>query len=284
MQARALSQLSQTSPSKRLELLAPGLPKLVEHVLALSVEVQAMSDAGQHRSANIVDNLMQEEAAKLLILLDMVRAGVGNDDVVKKYVRAFYDHLSRCVMAEVATYRIASFGELREAVERLRRSHYLDGPNDVDWVFRNHLVATRENAMYVDYVQTDDGPSWISPGDYVFRSSGPSRVVGLIAALSRMGATTVDGLRLIEGLWRGCHFEDSDHWEVIRRRNLGTISALRAAGLASSEAKGDAYAVMDQWGFPTAQLELSMLKIDIDSLRDKQRATLEAIERDWYGY
>lgn len=284
MQARALSQLSQTSPNKRLELLAPGLPKLVEHVLALSVEVQAMSDAGQHRSADIVDNLMQEEAAKLLILLDMVRAGVGNDDVVKKYVRAFYDHLSRCVVAEVATYRIASFGELREAVERLRSSHYPDGPNDVEWVFRNHLIATRENAMYVDYVQTDDGPGWISPGDYGSPSYGPSPVVNLIASLSRTGVTTVDGLRLVEGVWQGCHFEDSDHWEVIRLRNLETISALREAGLASSEVDGDAFTVMNQWGFPTAQLELSLLKIDIEGLRDEQRATLEAIERDWYGY
>lgn len=284
MQARALSQISQTSPSKRLELLAPGLPKLVEHVLALGVEVQAMSDAGQHRSANIVDNLMQEEAAKLLILLDMVRAGVGNDDVVKKYVRAFYDHLSRCVMAEVATYRIASFGELREAVERLRGSHHLDGPNDVDWVFRNRLVATRENAMYVDYVQTDDGAGWISPGDDVSPSCGPSRVVDLIASLSRMGVTTVDGLRLIEGLWQGCHFEDSDRWEVIRLRNIDTISALREVGLASSEVEGDTNRVIDQWGFPTAQLDLSKLKIDIDCLRDEQRAKLEAIERDWYGY
>jgi hypothetical protein len=30
-----------------------------------------------------------------------------------------------------------------------RRSHYLLGPNNVDWIFRNQLIADRESSLYV---------------------------------------------------------------------------------------------------------------------------------------
>jgi hypothetical protein len=39
--------------------------------------------------------------------------------------------------------RPADFREVRERINWLRRSHYLDGPNDVDWIFRNQLFSQR---------------------------------------------------------------------------------------------------------------------------------------------
>jgi hypothetical protein len=38
----------------------------------------------------------------------------------------------------------ANFAEQVSFANRLRRSHYLDGPNDVDWIFRNGIEAERE--------------------------------------------------------------------------------------------------------------------------------------------
>lgn len=283
VEARALGALSQISRSKRMAVVEPGFAALLEHVRALREDIKNQIEAGAHRSARIIDGLAQEEAAKVLILLDMVRHGLNDDLGVRDHIRAFYNHLSRCVVAEVATYRPASFGELRQAVDRLRRSHYLDGPNDTDWIFRNQLESSREEAMYVDYVKTDEGHAWISPGAYTVPLHTPSRVLDLVLALGRLGATSGPGLRLIAGIWNGHTYQDGDHWDVIRLRNIETVKALRRDGLAHDELDGDAASVVDEWTFPLGQLDLRARAVDIDDLRAEQARALEAMEREWYG-
>jgi hypothetical protein len=81
-------------------------------------------------------------------------------------------------------------------VDLLRRNYYLDGPNDVDWLFRNEIMAEREERLYVDYVETDDGDMWISPRRY--DGIGPryaSGAVELVGALSRAGMSNARAFR-----------------------------------------------------------------------------------------
>ena len=55
---------------------------------------------------------------------------------------------------------------MRRLVDILRREFYLDGPNDVDWIFRNQILDSRESRLYVDLIADEEGRlTWTSPAD-----------------------------------------------------------------------------------------------------------------------
>jgi hypothetical protein len=60
--------------------------------------------------------------------------------------------------------RPGTLAELQEYVDNHREEFYLDGPNDVDWIFRNEVLEGREGALYVDYV-AGRRPSLVRPVD-----------------------------------------------------------------------------------------------------------------------
>jgi hypothetical protein len=83
----------------------------------------------------------------VLILLDLVRLGWRDHSKVKAQISPFYDHLGRCIYVEVLESRPADFAEVRRMVEDMRQAYFLDGPNDVDWIFRNELLSSREEGL-----------------------------------------------------------------------------------------------------------------------------------------
>lgn len=265
-------------------MISPGLAALVEHVQTLRADVVLLLEHERHRSARILDNLVDEEAAKVLILLDLVRHGVADDAVVTQQVRHFYDHVARGIYAAVSVGAPASFREQRERAEALRVSLYLDGPHDVDWIFRNEIESGREDAMYVDYVVTDEGTAWWSPASSEFPMWGPSIVSDLVLSLHRLGATSAAGLRAVEDVWRGrAPLADDAHWSVMREINFAVLQRLRGAGLAGEEQPQDAAKIVDGWLYPMGSLDLRKVKISRADLLAEQEVALEAMERDFYG-
>ena len=80
----------------------------------------------------------------------------------------------------------------------LRTSHYLDGPNDIDWIFRNEIEARREELLYVDYVSSDNGDRWQSPQQWDIVGIGPPpTAVELVGAMHRTGFSTPAGLQIV---------------------------------------------------------------------------------------
>ena len=68
------------------------------------------------------------------------------------------------------------------------RAYYLAGPNDVDWIFRNQLLSSREDGLYVDYVRYEDGAAWSTPaGRDVLGSVPDTAVQRLVIVLHRLG-------------------------------------------------------------------------------------------------
>ena len=157
MQARALKSLMELPVAKRHDAIVEGLGLLVEHVTTLTDDLVYLTDGSRPRGALMLEAQAQEEAAKVLILLDLVRLGWRDPLKVKAQIARFYDHLSRCIYAEVSKMRPADLAEVRRMVEDMRQAYYLDGPNDVDWIFRNQLLSSREDGLYVDYVRYEDG-------------------------------------------------------------------------------------------------------------------------------
>lgn len=285
MKARALAELLRLPAEKRLPVVAEGLALLVDHVAELRGDLEAALAARRMRSATVLLAFTREEASKVLILLDLVRMGWSDDAAVRQQLKRFYSHLARGLYYYAYDINPADFREVRDAVDRERRSHYLDGPNDTDWIFRNEFEERREEGLYVDYVVTDEGPRWVTPLDRDrLPVWGVGRTLDLVPALARAGLTTVPGLRLVTEVWTEATVVDATHWQEVRARNFEVLRRAAAAGLTTPDLTGaEVENLLEGWGFPLTDLDLSRIQVPEAELRRQQAEALDRMHRDYYG-
>ncbi|MET7720676.1 hypothetical protein [Streptomyces mirabilis] len=264
MKPRDLVAVLNVPKAERLVLIAEGLELLAEHVGTLRDDLIHLQEAGRSRGAAVIDGLASEEAAKMLILWDVVRMGWSDTDAVRGQLRNFYNHLARGIYARLIAGRPADLAEVRDYSESLRRSLYLDGPNDVDWIFRNSVEADREESLYVDYVTSEGDSAWITPERLsdLKLSSWPSMVIDLALALHRFGCTSEKGLEIIAKEWDGISLADDTHWVEVERVNRSILEKLHAAGLCSADlTQQDLRLALEHWTFPLGGLDLTAIKV-----------------------
>ena len=276
VQPRSIHLLASLSDAMFLPKIATGLQLLREHVAELDAGVNLLVESSQWRCSEAVRVIAEEEAAKFLILLDAVRC--SNKDHarrVQQLVR-FNQHLAKGIYARICEIRPATFGEVVGYIDHFRSDLYLDGPNDVDWIFRNEIDAAREERIYVDYIKSDEGETWYSPSswDVVTSSFGGEKsrtVVRLVDLMARAGLADALGLRVVADVWRDFDPVADTHWQEVLRRNRETLVGLRDAGLFSSDfTPSDASYLADRWTFPLHGAGMTCIKIDVKSLRDRQ--------------
>ena len=272
MQARALKRLMQLTQPQRLDRLAEGLGLIAEHVEKLRGDVVYLGEAGRTRGLAVLSAQSEEEAAKALILLDLVRMDRRDNEAVGRQIGRFYNHLARCIYASMAHMRPAEFREVRELVETMRPSLYLDGPNDVDWIFRNQLLADREDSVYVDFVHDDEGDRWSTPAAYdEVRFAYLTDVQDLVVSLHRLGCTSRGGLDVIAEAWTAQKITDETHWQEVAAVNRGIVAELTAKDLASADVTPqDMVRVIEHWTFPLSGLDLSEKKVTRAELEAKR--------------
>jgi hypothetical protein len=115
MQPRALKRLMQLAEPERLDVIAEGLGLLAEHVATLREDVLHLAEADRPRGLAVLSAQSEEEAAKVLILLDLVRMNWRDHEAVSRQVGRFYYHLARCIYVDATQMRPADF---REATAR----------------------------------------------------------------------------------------------------------------------------------------------------------------------
>ena len=273
MEPRRIKELANVPVVKRLDALAEGLALLAEQARALREDLILLAEAERSRAYGIVAVIADEEAAKALMLLDLVRTGWRDSGLVGRQLARFSDHLARLIYAEMSYMSPADFAEVRRVVEIYRPSHYLDGPSDVDFIYRNQSLAQREEALYVDYVRDEDGSRWVSPAARDSLVFGHLAVpLDLVISLDRIGCTSREGLDVIAETWSDVVITDTTHWQEIRALNKRIAETLIDRGLHSSDAEDeDAARVIDRWSFPLTQLDLGLVEIDTQDL-EAQRA------------
>jgi AbiV family abortive infection protein len=245
---------------------------LAEHARTLEASATTLRRSKQIRGAFPLRALAEEEAAKFLILLDVARCPRKPQRQKRDQLARFHDHLAKGIYARVSEMRPADYGEVGQYVEGLRQSHYLDGPNDVDWVFRNEVEAQREERLYVDFMESDEGRSWHSPAGWDDLDLLEwSDVIRLVAGMERAGFASPEGLQIVAELWRGFVLVDSVHWQTARKLNVRTLETLKEAGLADDMTEPDASVIVEQWSFPLHSLDLRPIQADIEELRERQR-------------
>ena len=98
---RAIKDLCQLPDARLFEEVATGIGHVVKVVGRLDTATHNLSEAGNHHAARILGNLAEEEAAKVLILLDAVRCPRKRQTERSRVLGYFHDHLAKGLYAEV---------------------------------------------------------------------------------------------------------------------------------------------------------------------------------------
>ena len=264
--------------------ISEGIPLIVESAEELGEAGRELFEAGQFRASTIMKGLAEEEAAKVLILLDSVRCP-PDPKLKKKCLTGFYQHLAKRIYSAVHSLpNILSFGELSEFVEQECETFYLDGPRDVDWIFTNTIATGRENTMYVDYVRDITEPkgrySWSVPQIIppLVGSHQHPPVVRLSRALCDAGASSAAGLSCIAGLWRGFSPESGTSRSDLRCKIERTLERLDKEHIGSTNQLA-ASLIVSEWSFPLWPLTLVQSTSRGGSLAELQAKRKSAIER-----
>ena len=285
---RAIEHLVQLSDERFLEEISKGIAHIVEYTDSLDSLAGRLVDIGEYHGTKTVHALAEEEAAKVFILVDAVRCPPSEQEHRARTLRGYYDHLAKHIYSEACWWRSADFAAVQQAIELEREPYYLDGPNDVDWIFYNSAKAERERLMYVDYVQDitkQHGKRyWVSPLTYPepgrYYQSTPTSLVAA-QALHRIGLTTPAGLSIVADVWRSFRPKPSTTFPELSRKMMETLKCVIERELTS---EGDLNAlvrtVINYWPFPLWSLDLRIANAPtVGDLRQHRSEYIEQLAR-----
>ena len=279
---RAIKTLCQLPDAALFKEVETGIRHVMDAVNRLDTAAEELHGAGRHYPSRVLEYFAAEEAAKVLILVDAVRYPNNKGEEKSRTLGYFYNHIAKGIYAKVCDWCPVDLAEVRKGVDDERRELYLDGPNDVDWIFPNSIIERRENRLYVGYFCEDTEENnhgegyWTSPLNDDFRVSESFRyrrpsVVELARALYQTNATTSDGLSVIAGTWRNVDVRDEMRFDELERLNRGTLEALNDLGvLAPALAQVQATVEM-RWIYPLWTLGLRMLEVEKKELLEEQQ-------------
>ena len=202
----------------RREFIAEGLPILFDSATSLIRASEALQD--WPREADILESQAQEECAKALILIDLMRCPANRTAArTGPMMQWFYDHLARLIYADAQYWRPVTAADLQSYINNERKSHYLEGEYG-EYIMPNWTLFRRESALYADVAADEVGKlQWMSP------QRNPSVLPGLrpmaykiVDALSAFGVFTPSGLEIMNQVWGACPLTHHTRWEVTCER------------------------------------------------------------------
>ncbi|WP_213816135.1 AbiV family abortive infection protein [Glaciihabitans sp. dw_435] len=257
MEPRALKGIVNLPEGERYGVIAEGMQLLVQHVRALSLSSEILRKASQETSAAVLDAFAREEASKVLILLDMARHGWREHENIGRLIANFSNHIGRGVYIEASSMNPGTFSELQRFVQNLLPSHFLDGPNDIDWIFRNRIESEREEALYVDYIKDEDGHRWISPDHKRPGYPGRYQNVETVFAMDNLGLLSELGMQKTSDAWADTQNYSDLGWPDNRSRNHEVLKKLwEASAFKGDTSESDFSFVLERWTFPMGTLNL----------------------------
>ena len=113
------------------------------------------TQSGNRRDATTA--LQQGPTRDRHILLDVVRCPRQPGEIFSRQLGYFNAHVAKGLYATYDNiFAPADLPEIRRYMDSECKMLYLDGPNDVDWIFQNDILREREESIYVDYVDYND--------------------------------------------------------------------------------------------------------------------------------
>lgn len=275
MRLKAIRDLAQLSDKNLFMEVANGLTLVIKNLSRLCTAFETLMAAEQCHASRIIRMVAQEEAAKFLILIDAIRCPRNPSKRFIAHLGKFNDHLAKGLYARACNWRPATLDELQKHLDFFRQELYLDGPNDVDWIYYNDILQERTDVLYVDYVAPDEGHHWSDPSQLensIRFVPSESEVIKISKALFEVGVASHEGLKIVAEIWRGAAIEPTTHWSEIRRLNIKTLRTLMKRGLLQNESQDMLSLITDMWPFPMYGVDLSIKRVMVDDLRQRQMA------------
>jgi hypothetical protein len=272
---RQARRLCQMAPKERLVFIAEGLPIILESAQGFWNAVEHLDQ--RPREAAVLEGFAEEEAAKILILMDIVRCPPGLvASKIGHLVDRFYDHLARLLYATAQTWKPMHTSQLRDYVDEQRRAYYLEGDYG-EWITPNWIIARRESTLYADIEAYEDGiPNWSRPTANSYRFGRRKPVALQVAeSLSMVGAYNLKGLQIASDIWGAMEFKDSESPQDSERLTLRFLEELITEKLPSDEASDENVATLyNYWQMPMYNLNFKMTEVqltDLEQARDSLR-------------
>lgn len=268
-------RLCQMRHEDRLAFIAEGLPILLASAQGFQDAASRLHDSP--REEDVLVSFADEEAAKVLILMDIVRCPPAQvNQNIGKLMRWFYDHLARLVYAKATSWKPTSVQQLQHYLETECEEHSLEGFAG-EYILPGGPVHERESALYADIQSYDnDELAWHEPRT---RPSlfGPeeSDALSLVNAMQRLGMLSLDGLRIIATVWSRTRFTVEQTPQVAESLTRATLEKIEAAGLIFDSAdEGDLIKLYDRWQLPMYELQIAPTVQTLEELRKAQTRML----------
>ncbi len=205
---RAVPDLSQLNDDRLFAEIASGMRLCLTNALRLWRDAKHL-EKSRSQGFRIIKFLVEEEAAKFHILLNAARCPRDPRDPFTRHLKYFSDHLARGLYTEYYQWQPMDLGEAVTYIDCERQALYLDGPEGVDWIFRNAIERRREEAMYVDYVALrdhfHDEHSWHCPNPRLlsmYLHGLTPNVLHIADVLHHVGLTSAGAIRVVAQVWR----------------------------------------------------------------------------------
>ncbi|WP_299614947.1 hypothetical protein [Pelagibius sp.] len=271
-QVRVLCQMPQ---KKRLEVIAQGLPIILSS--AQGFRQASLALKSNLREAEVLAGFAEEEAAKILILIDAVRCPTKIlPSRMGPIVSWFYDHLARLIYADAVTWKPMHVAQLREYVDMSRRAHYVDGLVG-EYILPNWSIYERESRLYADIEDYGDGNiRWNSPTNQVldfFTSS--DHALSVAEAMSALGMFTIEGLKATSEVWGQVAFTSMEGHSDAEHLTKELLRRLVSERLLSEDVtQADVNVLFDRWQLPMYDFDFSPIHASRVELRAEQQSIL----------
>ncbi|MGN8545419.1 hypothetical protein ACQPTN_10945 [Bradyrhizobium sp. 13971] len=268
-QARRLCQLDE---GERLAFIAEGLPVILRSAKGFWTAAEKLQ--AHSREAKVLENYADEEAAKILILVDAVRCPPKLiASRLNKIVGWFYNHLARLIYAEAVSWKPTHLAELRAYVDRQRHGHYLEG-HAGEYIAPNWAIYQRESLLYADVEAYQDGTlEWSAPHDPPYGRFGSFRPRALLVAeaMEQVGMFTPAGLKAVSDIWGSLEYREKEDHHDGRKLTEQLLTRLHAEGLVLDTASGDHVGTLyNDWQIPMYNLEFSLIPVSLEELEAEQ--------------
>lgn len=285
---RQAKRLSNMTPYRRRAFISEGLN--IIHASAQSFWESARALSARPREAEILEDFAAEEAAKILILLDVFRAPAEQQStVLGSQLKRLYDHHARLLYVDATWWKPMHRAQLQDYLDHARRSHVVDGPVG-EFIMPHGPTYERERKLYADVVAyEDDEVHWNDPVSFrsrvqmAFVDYAP-RIVSLVSGMKRLGVFSEDGLDAIAATWGEKEFRDEDGLPKARSLSHRMLVRLEELGRVSEDATAvDGGLVLDAWPFPMWNMDLGRIDVPLNELQAEQDQALwaESGESGW---
>lgn len=265
---------------RRLDLIAEGLPVILASAESFGMAAASLTEAP--REARVLEGFAEEEAAKILILIDLVRCPPKLvASLSGKIVRTFYDHLGRLIYADAQSWRPVDVAQLRDYVDHTRQGHYLEGYAG-EYIVPNWSRYSREAVMYADIELVENGSAhWSEP--LRFGSvSGPSQPASLMLgkAMAAVGMFTREGLQAVADVWGEVEFVDTQGHTEQSKLTQAMFERLDNAQVVTEAATADHVNLLRHyWQLPMYHLDFKEVAVPLETLQAEREAQLWAEAR-----